>query len=110
METITAQTVTSIVGPKHDKSQQEEEDDVLSEVREALAELFLFWYGKATSKKILNHSFNRKGRVILCTSTTTSTIPEDRSRWTRNKSRELTPSWRNVLEAYWITKPPSTSA
>jgi len=68
---------TSIVAPKLDKSKQEFDDDLLTAVREDLAELFLWWYGKSVAMKVLKKSFNREGRMILCTDTTESTIPLD---------------------------------
>jgi len=52
-------------------------DDLLTDVREDLAELFLWWYGKDVARKVLRTSFNRQGRMILCTDTTESTIPQD---------------------------------
>ena len=52
-------------------------DDILTSVREDLAELFLWWYGEPVASTVLRKSFNRQGRMILCTSTTESTIPDD---------------------------------
>lgn len=63
---------SAIVKPEVRDSDKEKEEDLLTEVREDLAELFLWWYGKDVAMKVLKRSFNRQGRMILTTEHTES--------------------------------------
>jgi uncharacterized protein (DUF924 family) len=76
--TVTAPSLLnqSIV-PSKEEEVVERDNDLLTDVREDLAELFLWWYGKEVATKVLRQSFNRQGRVILCTLTTETSIPKD---------------------------------
>jgi len=63
---------SAIVIPIVRDTDKEEEEDMLTEVREDLAELFLWWFGKDVAMKVLKRSFSRQGRMILTTEHTES--------------------------------------